>query len=187
MDIEDKIRIADLRRRLSNIVKIGIVKEVDYNKAVARVSIGELTTNWLPWIIKAGEDIVWNCISVGEQVLVLSPAGDLLQAVILPSLYKTSPSFASNIINLKFKDGSFIEFDKSTGNLSADVKGNVNIKGTTITLNGNVVVNGDFSSSGTTSLGGGGAGVARIGDKVMVDPNTHQGTIQAGSSNVTAG
>ena len=48
MDIEDKIRIADLRRRLSNIVKIGIVKEVDYNKAVARVSIGELTTNWLP-------------------------------------------------------------------------------------------------------------------------------------------
>lgn len=30
--------------RLSNIVKIGIVKEVDYNKAVARVSIDELTT-----------------------------------------------------------------------------------------------------------------------------------------------
>ena len=65
MDIEDKIRIADLRGRLSNIIKIGIVKEVDYNKAVARVSIGELTMIWLPWIIKAGEDVVRNCISVG--------------------------------------------------------------------------------------------------------------------------
>lgn len=41
--------------------------------------------------------------------------------------------------------------------------------------------------NGKVNLAGGGQPVARLGDTVEVDPNTHKGTITAGSTEVTAG
>ena len=40
---------------------------------------------------------------------------------------------------------------------------------------------------GIVKLAGGGQPVARVGDEVVVDPNTHKGTITSGSIGVTAG
>lgn len=46
---------------------------------------------------------------------------------------------------------------------------------------------GTTTVNGKVNLAGGGQPVARLGDTVEVDPNTHKGTITAGSTEVTAG
>ncbi len=39
--LDHNFAIAELNRRLANIIRIGLVKEVDYEKARVRVKIGE--------------------------------------------------------------------------------------------------------------------------------------------------
>ena len=62
--------------------------------------------------------------------------------------------------------------EASTTNITADTA-NINASTTNIT--------------GKVNLAGGRQPVARLGDTVEVDPNTHKGTITAGSTEVTAG
>ena len=62
--------------------------------------------------------------------------------------------------------------EASTTNITTDTA-NINASTTNIT--------------GKVNLAGGGQPVARLGDTVEVDPNTHKGTITAGSTEVTAG
>ncbi len=74
--------IAELHRRLANLVRVGQVAAIDYAGVVpkVRVAIGALTTAWLPLLcMRAGVDTSWWPVDVDEQVLVLSPSGDLPQ------------------------------------------------------------------------------------------------------------
>lgn len=49
---------AELQRQTSNNIRIGKISEVDYPNARVKVSIGELSTDWLPWVtLRAGGDI----------------------------------------------------------------------------------------------------------------------------------
>ena len=42
----------DHARRLSNVIRYGVVAEADYAQALIRLSLqdGEITTDWIPWI-----------------------------------------------------------------------------------------------------------------------------------------
>ena len=99
MSIEQGRDISELFRRVSNIIRIGKVISVDYTKAKAKVKIGNLTTEYLPWLTPS--TAAWIPLKNGEQVLVLSPNGDLRMGMILPALYqnsKTPPAHDSNKI-----------------------------------------------------------------------------------------
>ena len=88
----------ELERRLSNLINIGVVSEVDYDKCTARVKIGEIETAHLDFAtIKAGKAKIWNPPEIGEQVLVLSPCGDLNNGIIWGALYAKSSKAPSNI------------------------------------------------------------------------------------------
>ena len=178
IDHEREFALSDTLRRLANFIRIGTIKKVDYSKSKARVEIGDLCTDWLPWIAeRAGDNATWHPLDVGEQVIVLSPSGDLSQGVILPALYKGDAiSSSSDIHKLLYKDGSSIAFDRGSGVLTIDVKGDVIVK-----ASGSVTV--DASS---ISLAGDKA-IARVGDPVAVDSVTHRGSITGGSDKVTAG
>ncbi len=176
----------ELLRRLSNIIRIGTICEIDYQKAKARVKTGELKTAYLPWITsKAGDNIDWNPPDINEQVIILSPNGELNKGVILCSLYQNSspaPSNSKDKQKVVFGDGSIIEYDKQEKHFFMDLKGTItinaeiaNITAETTTINGEVL------------LAGGAAAVARVGDPVSVDPITHVGTIMGGSSKVKSG
>ncbi len=39
--LDHNFAIAELNRRLANIIRIGLVKEIDYEKARVRVKVGE--------------------------------------------------------------------------------------------------------------------------------------------------
>ena len=72
-------RIGELERRLSNTIRPGKVLEADYAKARLRVTMGDNTSAWLPWLTsRAGEDRTWHAPEVGEQVIVIAPGGELM-------------------------------------------------------------------------------------------------------------
>lgn len=77
--------LADLNRRLENLLKIGEVAEVQ--AGLVRVQIGALCTDWLPYCTLASGAVsaeLWP--SVGEKCLVLSPSGQLANGMVLCGL-----------------------------------------------------------------------------------------------------
>lgn len=94
---------AEADRRIGNTVQIGVVSSVDLGAATARVQIGDLLTPPIQWAtLSAGPVQFWWAPSVGSQVIVLAPSGDMAQAVIAFELFKnnapsnegTNPVFA---------------------------------------------------------------------------------------------
>ncbi len=127
--LEHNFAIAELNRKLANIIRIGLVKEVDYKKARARVKVGEFITDWLPWITtRAGEDRSWFSPDIDEQVMVLSPFGELSLGVVLPAIYQAPPESKKEVSSVVFKDGTKYTYDKGNHHLEIDVVGKITLK-----------------------------------------------------------
>ena len=81
--IELERRIVELERRLEATVRVGRVVEVDAESGLAKVDVGTpsepLISNWLPWTERAGAIKTWTPPEPGEQVRLISPAGDMAQ------------------------------------------------------------------------------------------------------------
>ncbi|MCT4575083.1 MAG: phage baseplate assembly protein V [Alphaproteobacteria bacterium] len=193
--------ISELNRKIANIIRVGTISEVDYEKARARVKIGDITTRFLPWIVsRAGTNRTWKPVDVGEQVMILSPNGDLNYGVILHSLYQTlhpAPSQSKDTHTVVFEDGSYIEYDKGANHFKADLRGTAEIniaKDVSITAQTASITAESTTINGNCYLAGnGGQAVARVGDSIEVyvgggsSAGTHPGKIVSGSSKVSSG
>ncbi len=130
--LESNFAISELQRKLANIVRIGVVKEVDYEKAKVRVKIGEFLTDFLPWITsRAGEERSWLPPSINEQVVILSPLGELSLGVVLAGIYQqnySAPENSEMINSLVFQDGTKLLYDKESKNLEISVVDKLNFK-----------------------------------------------------------
>ena len=114
--------IAELARRLANVVRPATVAEVDHAAARLRAKYDEdaagedVLTGWLPWLAaRAGGDRTWWAPEVGEQLLLLSPSGELPQAVALPAIYRDdfpAPSDSPDKRVERHADGATIEYDR---------------------------------------------------------------------------
>jgi phage baseplate assembly protein V len=110
-------RIGELERRLSNTIRPGTVLEADYAKARLRVTMGDNTSAWLPWLTsRAGEDRTWHAPEVGEQVIVMAPGGELSAGYVMPGgIYKTdypANGDKAEISRTTYKDGAILEYDR---------------------------------------------------------------------------
>ena len=118
--------LAELSKLVNNLLRLGVISQVDTDNARVRVTTGDLETNWIPWLTqRAGENSEWNPPEVDEQVLLLSPCGDLAQAVALPSIYsdaKPAKSTSPTKFRQDFKNGDFIEHDTESGQLTIKAK-----------------------------------------------------------------
>lgn len=130
--LEYSLNIAELQRKLANIIRIGVVKEIDYEKAKVKVKVGEFLTDFLPWIAsKAGEDRSWAPPSIDEQVIVFSPLGELSLGVVLAGIYQQkyqvqeSKKEASSFV---FQDGTKLSYDKETKHLEVSVVDKLTLK-----------------------------------------------------------
>ena len=131
------INNADLQQRVARLVNLGTVLETDYEHARVKVTVGQWTTTWLPWLTaSSGNNVNWQALEIGEQVLVLSPGGDMAQGVVLGSLYQANQQqLISDIAKderahtnrWQFADGTIIEYDRNNHKLKADVKGDVEL------------------------------------------------------------
>lgn len=174
----------DLQRRLANLIRVATISELDDSAARARVKCGAAPNSaWLPILTtRAGPDRSYWLPEPGEQVLVLSPSGDMTQGMILPALYQDAhapPASTRNKHRTEYKDGTSIEYDRSAhkltidcagdidvtasgnvtatigGQLTANVTGNSEITSPLITANGNVTINGDMQLNGSFTGSGG--------------------------------
>lgn len=152
--IRDAITMAEIARCLANMIRPGVVSDVDYPKAMVRVKAGDLHTGWLPWLTgRAGKDVTWWPPEVGEQVLILCPDGDPAQAMVLMAIYSTvqpAPADRPTIHVTRYEDGAEISYDREAHVLTATIPGDVNLTATgavTVTADGAINVE---SGSGIT-------------------------------------
>ncbi|TNV09334.1 phage baseplate assembly protein V [Buttiauxella sp. B2] len=114
--------IQDLARQLRNIIRTGIVTEVDIARALCRVETGGITTDWLHWLTpRAGRSRIWWAPSIGEQVLLLAIGGELDTAFVLPGIYSDdnpAPSASADAFHISFPDGAVIEYEPQTSALT---------------------------------------------------------------------
>ncbi|EOI5752863.1 phage baseplate assembly protein V [Enterobacter hormaechei] len=185
-----EFNLAELYRLLLNLVRTGVVIEVDAENWQCRVQTGELQTTWLNWLtMRAGRSRTWWRPSVGEQVVLLSIGGDLTTAFVLPAIYSNDnppPSVSEDAQVTTFPDGGWIEYEPETGRylLKAGAKivleapesiqvktGEFVVEAARTRINSEVVINGEVTQSGGAMSSNG----------VVVHTHTHSG-VQSGGS-----
>ena len=186
--------LSDLLRLLQNLIRLGTIAEV--KGAKARVRLGPtLTTEWLKWATRrAGSTRTWSAPTVGEQVIVFSPGGDLTRGIILPALYSQefdAPETSDSIHTTHYPDGAVVQYDHAAHALTATLPGGTaTITADKVTSNapstictGDLTVMKNLTVNGTTALNGGvNAKAGAAGGVAMAV----QGTIKA-SEDVLAG
>ena len=140
---------SETERILANMIRVGVVSELDEANARVKVKVGGLTTDWLPWVTsRAGATRSWSAPRPGEQVVVLSPYGDAAQAVALPSIYQDehpAPSNTKDAEHVTFPDGTTVNYNSASNTLQIDVAGDakviVNCKDATVNATTKVTLN----------------------------------------------
>lgn len=124
-------QLTDLNARIANLIRIGTVAEVDYSKARARIDLGQSKTNWLPWLtMSAGQTNSWLAPDIGEQVVILSPSGQVNQGVVINGLYHNNtppPSQSPDEFLVKFGDGTEVSHNPEDKQTSIRSTGQVSI------------------------------------------------------------
>ncbi|MFG6082329.1 phage baseplate assembly protein V [Paracoccus litorisediminis] len=133
-----QLAMAELERRLANLVRFATITEVDSAAAKAKVTFGgETESAWLRFsTARAGGARIWSPPVPGEQVVILSPMGDTGQGVIIGSL-------PSDAYPAPSSDGGTYRIDMP-GGVSISVAGG----SISVTAPGNIIVNGDVVANG---------------------------------------
>lgn len=189
---------AEQRRQKGNLIRLGTIAEVDYANACCRVQTGELTSDWIPWLVpRTGNTIEWSAPSAGEQGIVLCPDGDTTGAVFLRGVYSDAlpaPADDAHWHLVRFPDGTEIRYDDAAHALDATLidggtatltaSGGVTVNASDgVTVNaasGGVTVNGDVQVNGTLT-----ASEDCIGGGISLKNHTH-GEVESGSSDTGA-
>ncbi len=142
--------VAELLRLLHNLIRTGTVAEVDHGEPGerpprVRVQSGELLTTWLLWAVgRAGTTRDWNPPTVGEQVIVFSPGGDLAGGIVMPAMYQLEHPAPSNdpaLIGRWYPDGTRVEYDHENSRLLIHCVGDIHLEvegNLTATVGGNM-------------------------------------------------
>lgn len=144
-----------LPQQLNNMIRDGVVAEIDYDGHRCRVLSGDTHTDFLPWLAAAaGELSVWAPPSEGEQVMLLCTDGDLANAVVLrglPCEQFPAPSNDPVLTLIQFKDGAVVSYNSSSHTLSAILPAGGKV---VVQADGGVSINGPVTITGDTSITG---------------------------------
>lgn len=103
-------RISELERRLANVIREGVVEEVDPTRQRVRLRLGgqggdAFLSPWVPYAQHAGALKLHTPPSVGQQMTLYSPAGDIRRGQAQPftwSQAEPAPSAAGDVHVLTF-------------------------------------------------------------------------------------
>lgn len=189
--------LADILRRIENMIRFGIVTEVDLASTPARcrVQSGKLHTDFLPFRSgRAGTTSDWDPCTIGEQVIILSPSGETGAGIVIPAIHQASipaPSNSASEFVRKFPDGAVIKYNHEsshldvtgikTGTIQAETSITVDTPDATFT--GNVQIKGNATvdqrltyKGGMTGSTGSGASASISGDVDFTGGSlTHEG------------
>ncbi|BDA14031.1 baseplate assembly protein [Aeromonas caviae] len=177
--------LGELSRQIANLIRVGEVTETDFTDPDAprvKVAVSGFESDWLPFGAKrACSTKTWSPPSIGEQVVILSPYGDLGQAIIVCSLYSSAnpaPASSGSLEKETYPDGTTISYDSASHTLNAT------IGSTTITADRGQIALGVGGVTFVITAGGidmQGGQVTHNGKNIGSD-HAHSG-IQRGSAN----
>lgn len=175
--------LSEQQRRLHNIATIGTVFDVNPDDQTMRLNVGDNQTDYLPIpALAAGHVRVWRCPSVGEQFLLVSPSGDLANAIPVLSLYSDnnpSPSSDPKEIRIRFNDSDFLSIKTADSQLILKINDVVfDVENTSFT--GNVDIAGDILTAGKIHASG-----DITSNNISLQKHIH-GNVQSGRSNTGA-
>jgi phage baseplate assembly protein V len=203
--------LGELDRRLANIIRYGAVAEIDEANGLVKVDLGELVTDWLRWgERRAGPGVrTWSAPEVGEQVVVMSPGGELSQGIVGHSFYQDAYPQNANLKTSHrddYADDAYLQYDRDGHHWHLDVPAGgsitLHIGDTTLlledgqatlttpmllvdspqsTFTGNVTVQGNEIVQGHLTYQGGMSGSGGTGSAASIT-----GNVQVTSGNVTA-
>lgn len=150
-------QLTEIMRLITNLIRTGIVTEVDRENWLCQVKVGELETNWINWLtLRAGGARTWWCPSPDEHVVVLSMGGNLETAFALPS------DSVDGCVT-QYPDGGWFEYEPATGrwhvrgikSMVIEAADNITLKTSefvveadTTRINSEVVINGGVTQGG---------------------------------------
>lgn len=165
--------LATLVRLIVNLIRFGTIADIQMSPPRVRVKTGPLLTGWLPWLaLRAGQDIEWEPPTVYEQVILMSPSGQLANALVITGIYSDAVPANGDKAGLhryKYRDGAVIEYDCITHQLRAHLpdggttqlisNGGIHLVRPVIhegdyTQQGNFIQTGSFSQTGDQSVTG---------------------------------
>ncbi|MGV0998283.1 MAG: phage baseplate assembly protein V [Fluviibacter sp.] len=177
--------IADILRRIENLIRLGTVAEVDLSSTPAkcRVKSGNITTDFLPFVTdRAGTTSTWDPLTVGEQVMIFSPSGETGAGIVMSAIHQASipaPSNSADEYVRTFPDGATIKYNHAAGHLDV-----IGIKTATIqaetsvlvdtpdaTFTGNVQINGNATVDQKLTYKGGMQGSTGSGASASISGN----------------
>lgn len=183
----DGFELADLARRVRNMVRKGVVHSVQMSPPRCRVSLGvdpvtqrEHVTGWLVWGAQADASRQeWNVPAVGSPVTILSESGDLRQGTVYPGGITDDQTPASDSPTqhiTRFSNGAYFMYDSAANHyeISLPAGGTVKIIGPGgIELDADVVITKTLTVNQNASVGG---DLAAKGD--ITDKDGESGSIQ---------
>jgi phage baseplate assembly protein V len=153
--------LAALSRLLENLIRFGVIAAVQMKPPRVQVKTGTLTTAWLPWLaLRAGSDREWDPPTIGEQVILFSPSGQLANGIILTGVFSDHIPANGNRAGLHrrtYVDGTVIEYDSVAHHLNATLVdgGTTNlISRGGINLVGDITHQGDYTQTGNQTVTG---------------------------------
>ncbi|MEK2611123.1 phage baseplate assembly protein V [Pseudomonas shirazensis] len=153
--------LAELNRLLENLIRFGTIAEVQHMPPRVKVKTGGMLTTWLPWLAwRAGEAREWDPPTVGEQVLLLSPSGQLANGVAVTGLFSDlipANGDRAGLHRRTYPDGAVVEYDSAAHHLIATLPEG----GTTelfspggIRIVGDITHEGDYIQAGNQTITG---------------------------------
>lgn len=139
---------------LGELIRFGTIAEVDLAAARCVVASGDIRTAPIRWLqIRAGGTRHWSPPSVGEQVVLLCPEGDLAAAIALLGLSSDVNPAAGDTLRelLVYQDGSVLAYDPESHLLEAHLCAGGQVR---IVADGGVEIQGDVSITGNVQVTG---------------------------------
>ncbi len=184
----------DIPADLASLIRIGTVLSVDLAEARCIVRFGDpddpepAQTGPIRWLSpRAGLTRVWSPPSMGEQVLLLCPDGQIGAAVAITGIVQDAfpPLGNSTAEMIEFADGAKITYDPEAHELVAVLPGGGTVDITAdggITLRGDVTIEGNLAISQSATVGE----TLTAGEDVFADgislKNHKHGQVQTGSA-----
>lgn len=175
--------LAEINRLLENLIRFGIVAEVQHVPPRVKVQTGGMLTTWLPWLAwRAGENREWDPPTLNEQVLLLSPSGQLANGVALTGLFSdliTANGDRAGLHRRTYADGAVVEYDSMAHHLVATLPdgGTTELISTGgIHIVGDITHEGDYIQTGNQNV----TGLVTVTEDVIADGISLIGHVHGG-------
>lgn len=140
---------AEIERILSNMIRMGVVEELDEANARVKIRANGIVTDWIPFpAARAGATRTWSAPRKGEQIALFAPYGDTAQAFAGQSFYQDdhpAPAGSKDQEHTVYPDGTTVDYNSATNTFTMTVAGSakviVNCKEATVNAETSVTLN----------------------------------------------